>query len=327
MTTSLIYNPFTPIPLSEKSHVRGWAMLWAQRLDATIGTKKTNPIDYKTVYLDHGVNFSGSLNLFGGFDDEVVERCIAMLVGFKKFDMKIVSLDWSIFDCNYETQIQKRIGAKTTSEMLDQKMVDMIEEMLDSCTTLTMEKLDLKKKILGDSHTLAFSLPDQKIIRHNGKTLYSVIHSGLIDFINDNGGPGIELDLCLGSIDIRHHVFRHDVNPKEFANTYAEEVIKAQDHFETAINVCFPVPVETEVRNIPKTGHYDGSPFYGSAEDRRDFTMRFIDQLDGYVDFDTVSPPESWYDMDPKKYEKEIMELSSSVHIAPKNYRSILGWN
>jgi hypothetical protein len=38
-------------------------------------------------------------------------------------------------------------------------------------------------------------------------------------------------------------------------------------------------------------------------------------------EYKVVSPPADWYTMDGEEYAKKYMELSSSVHIAPINYR------
>lgn len=198
--------------------------------------------------------------------------------------------------------------------------------MFCSMKMKTMRSLPFSKVIMGDSHCQAFSTPNQRIERRNGQTLHNALEMGLVEYIKANGGPSNELDLCLGSIDIRHHALRLGICPRQFAERYAEEVIKAQDYFESAINVWGPVPIEHEGRKIPGTGQYKGQNFYGSREERLAFTKTFIDTLVGYVDFDTYTCPLEWYDMDGKEYAEEIMEANSSVHIAPLNYRSIRGW-
>jgi hypothetical protein len=53
---SVIFNPFTPIPKSDKSHVKGWSIVWSQRLNADIATKDIDLMNYDHIYIDHGVN-------------------------------------------------------------------------------------------------------------------------------------------------------------------------------------------------------------------------------------------------------------------------------
>lgn len=328
---SIIINPFTPIPKSDKSHVRGWAMIWAQRLNADIADKDSDITSYDKIFIEHGVNFSGALNLFGGFNDDCFDRC-SQLIKAKKLGREIIFLDYTSLYCNYETQLRKRVGNSTSSEWLDEDFISELEQVFDSSKTWKMNSIKLHQTIVGDSHSAAFSLPQQRVLRINGQTLFGALKNGLVDFIRNNVSEiyplGIkELDICLGSIDIRHHVIRNHINAKQFARKYAEEVIKTQDHFEIPINVCAPVPIEHEGRKLPKTGQFGGTNFYGSRQERLDFTKTFIDTLDGYCsDFDCVIPPEIWYNMKGEDYANQIMEMNSSVHIAPRNYRSIIKW-
>lgn len=328
---SIIYNPFTPIPKSEKSHIRGWSMMWAQRLNAEIADKHTNLLDFDNIYIDHGVNFSGALNLFGGFNEDIVANCYNLMEAVEN-GSKLFSLDWNINTCDYITQIEKRIGAKTTSSAVDENFLVRFAETLALAKTLEMEKLPLEKWIIGDSHTLAFSMPDQSITRLNGKTLYSAMEKeGFNNFIRGSLKPKNlkEITLCLGSIDIRFHCLRlNQFTAKQFADRYANQVMLLQDNLGIPIKVCAPVPIEHEKRRLPKTGQYQGQNFYGDRWQRLKYTLDFIEYLDHYcLDFEMVMPPKEWYLMDGQKYAEEIMELSSSVHIAPKNYRSILNWN
>lgn len=324
-----ILNPFTPIPKSPKSHVRGWSLMWAQRLSLAnsyahvdIISKFDDLSGYDKIFIDHGANFSGQLNLFGGLSEEIYTNLSCL----NALQTPIISLDWSINDIDYVTQIEKRLNAKTTSSQWNQESLFDFDLLFCSMKMQAMRTLPFVKVIMGDSHCQAFSMPNQRIERRNGQTLHGALEMGLIEYIKSNGGPSNELDLCLGSIDIRHHVLRHDICPKAFARRYAEEVIKAQDHFETAINVWGPVPIEHEERKIPGTGQYKGTAFYGSRDQRKAFTLEFINTLHGYVDFDTYTCPYEWYEMDGKEYAEEIMEANSSVHIAPIAYRSVRGW-
>jgi hypothetical protein len=325
---SVIFNPFTPIPKSDKSHVKGWSLLWSQRLNADIATKDIDLMDYNHIYIDHGVNFSGSLNLFGGFNEEVVSRFYNL---FDALDngAKLFSLDQNIHSCHYPDQIEKRIGAKTTSEMVDMNFVVRCAENFGLAKTTLMSDLNLTKAIIGDSHTAAFSTKDQAIYRFNGKTLYSTLRDGLYDFVKQNVKRKYEeITISLGSIDIRFHCLKHGRwTAKEFADKYAKQVLFCQDKLKTKFVVCAPVPIEFEGRKIPGTGQHKGNNFYGSRQQRLDYTLEVMDRLSDYfLDFDLISPPKEWYQMDGEKYAKEIMELASSVHIAPSHYRSTINW-
>lgn len=318
----VIYNPFTPIPKSEKSHVRGWAMLWNQRLKGEI-VQDLHGKPVEGIYIDHGVNFSGSLNLFGGLNEQIWDR-VWDLVTMAELGVPIFSLDMKM--PRYDEMLLKRKEAYS----LDwQHIIKRLKPVLDKSYPMDMWLMPTDKIIIGDSHSGAYSLPDQQINRLNGMLLHRVLENGLTEFLAsklNKQNQYSEVTLCLGSVDIRHHAIRLKANPRNFAELYAMQVIDAQQELGIKINVCAPVPIEHEGRKIPKTGQYNGKNFSGTRMERLKFTLEFINKLESYLDFDVVLPPEEWYDMEGEQYAKEIMELASSVHIAPKNYRSILGW-
>lgn len=328
---SVIFNPFTPIPKSDKSHVKGWSIVWSQRLNADIATKDIDLMDYDHIYIDHGVNFSGSLNIYStpGIDDSFVNRFYNL---FDALDngSKLYSLDKDISLIDYSNQLKRKIGTKIVkSEMVDIEFVQKCKNHFDSAKTMLMSDLNLTKAIIGDSHTAAFSTKDQAIYRFNGKTLYSTLRDGLYEFIKQNVKRKYEeITVSLGSIDIRFHCLKHGRwTAKEFADKYAKQILFCQEKLKTKFVVCAPVPVEFEGRKIPGTGQHKGNNFYGSRQQRLDYTLEVIDRLSDYfLDFDLISPPKEWYKMDGEKYAKEIMELASSVHIAPTHYRSTINW-
>ena len=103
-------------------------------------------------------------------------------------------------------------------------------------------------------------------------------------------------------------------------NTLIKGSYELQKRHDIRVELACPVPVEYQFRRIPKTGFYKGTPFFGTETERRDLTnewRRYLLQNYRHV----VSPPPHWYTMDPELYAKEIMELSSSVHISPTHYR------
>ena len=71
----VVTNPINNIPVNAKSHTLGWAQLWRDQLGAYIDNKCTpNVRKASTVYIDHGANFGGTLNLFGGANKEVYDK-------------------------------------------------------------------------------------------------------------------------------------------------------------------------------------------------------------------------------------------------------------
>ena len=101
----MIVNPVTNIPVNAKSHIHGYAQKWSGLLDEKI-SHKCNNLD-EELFVEHGVNFSGALNLFGGANEDLYNRFEnAMKVKI------LTSLDIDMPD--YGAMIKKRIGAKTT---------------------------------------------------------------------------------------------------------------------------------------------------------------------------------------------------------------------
>lgn len=309
----MIINPFANIPANENSHVRGWSQHWANLLNVPIAVKDELPKG--TAYIDHGVNYEpGTLNLFGGLTDATIGRLDALA----QSGIDLVSLDYSLADCGYIKNLEKR--------GLDKALLDKLASMFAKAPTLTQTKLDLEEYVIGDSHSTAFADKGQGVIRKNGMTCYGVITSK--EFLLPTNPNAKKRILSLGSIDIRHHVLREgSIGTKRLVGMYVDWIMKGDDRDNIETLVCTPVPVEHEGRRIPKTGWYKGSPFAGSRESRLRETMLFIDELNRLMSGKVISPPRRWYEMDGEEYANNHMELSSSVHISPKHYLSRGGWD
>jgi hypothetical protein len=306
-----ITNPISNIPVNPKSHVHGWTQVWRDQLNASINHKCTpNTLKSDVLYIDHGVNFGGTLNLFGGATKEVYDK-----INLVCSHSHVVSLDWDMPD--YGAMLKKRIGANTTYEGITEQWCDQVSQRCKHISSLKQEDLNYDNIIVGDSHTIAFSDTNDRVYRNDGKTLFGALRSGLDKLLRETTPSG-RVTLCYGSIDIRHHLLRHDnFDIKDFVRQYVEQ---GNDLAED-VWYCAPVPVEYEDRKIPKSGFYKKTPFYGSATDRRDITMHFIDELYKQSNDKVIQPPDDWYTMDGKSYAETYMEFGSSFHIAPPFYR------
>ncbi len=308
----MIVNPISNIPVNKKSHVYGWAKKWSDLLDIKIDHKCDQY--HETAYIEHGANFSGTLNLFGGANKDVFDRINRVMTS-----EKVVSLDHEMPD--YGEMLRKRIGAKTTYEGITESWCDRLSVKCKWINSLKMEELANAYDgiTVGDSHTIAYANKGDVIFRNDGKTLHGALNEGLETFMRGVSAKDTPVTFCFGSIDIRHHICRHGGLSKSMIERYVDQAY-------TITNNPFfakPVPVEFVGRRIPKSGFYKGEPFYGSWEDRRDTTGEFIMHLHDLLPEERiVGPPEEWYRMDPEKYAKTHMELSSSFHIAPPYYRS-----
>ena len=311
----VITNPISNVPVQPKSHTLGWATVWQDQLDAAIDHKCSPRIlEADVVYIDHGANFGGTLNLFGGATKELYDR-INLVCACKN----IVSLDWDM--PNYGEMLRGRIGNKTTYEGLTEEWCDKVSARLSNVPSLKQQDLEYDDVILGDSHTISFSDKDTICLRNDGKTLHGVLTAGL-DTMLRGVVPKNKLTLCFGSIDIRHHLMRHGPDAVDkLVEAYVKQGSELADKYNCEVYYCYPVPVEYEDRKVPKTGYYKKTPFYGTREERAELTQRFISKLEELSEGKTVAPPSEWYTMDPEKYAKTYMEFGGSFHIAPPFYK------
>ena len=311
---NVITNPIANIPKNAKSHTRGWAMAWADRLDADLNEKCDAGIqEYDTVYVDHGVNFHGSLNMFGGANKEVFDK-INNVLSHKN----VVSLDWDMPD--YGALFKKRLHAATTYEGITPEWCDHTSTRISAIPTLRQEDHfeGSTGLILGDSHSLAFSRSKDRILRNDGATLYGALKAGIHTMFRGIQPEG-DITLCFGSIDIRHHILRHTTTVEELVDAYVEQGRSLESTYDCTVSYAAPVPVEFEGRRIPKTGWFEKAPFYGSQSERADITTRFIARL-VHNGVNVVHPPVGWYGMDPEEYATTYMEFGGSFHIAPPFY-------
>ena len=316
---NVLTNPISNIPKLKNSPVLGWSLVWADQLNARIDHACSPAIGLDTIcYIEHGVNFGGTLNLFGGATKEIYDRINRVAA-----HPNVVSLDFDMPD--WGDQLKKRIGAPTTYTGITEQWCDALSLRLSKVQSVKQQDLlQVSSKFdgisVGDSHTPAFSRSTDIILRENGKTLYGTLKRGLITEFRGLKPFG-NVTFCYGSIDIRHHILRHEnFNLDDMLDEYVRQAVTIQKEHGCDISFTTPVPVEYEDRRLPKTGYFKGTPFFGSRQDRLDFTYRIIEGLNKRK-VNVIMPPEEWYKMDGEKYAKTYMENSSSVHISPQYYR------
>lgn len=313
----LITNPISNVPVNKKSHVHGWAQVWRDQLDAAIDHKCSPAVqEADRLYIDHGANYSGTLNLFGGANDDLYYKVDRVI---KSTD--VMSLDHEMPD--WGEQLRGRIGNKTTSKHITNEWCDKVSKFCLSVPCLKQEyQTHLPNITLGDSHTIAFADADSMVLRNDGKTLFGALREGIHNMFRGLTPKG-EITLSFGSIDIRHHILRKgdDYDLGALIQRYVDQGKAIEDQYGCSVSYAAPVPVEFEGRKIPKTGFYKKTPFFGSMEQRQKLTSDFINKLETTSGGKVVVPPQEWYTMDPQQYAEAYMELGSSFHIAPPFYR------
>lgn len=313
----VITNPISNIPKNPKSHSLGWTKGWAHHLTADIAHVCDESIlDYNTVYLDYGANFSGKLNLFGGVNKDVYDRLNILM---RCNHIRV--LDWE--SMNFGNEFVSRIGKPSTYEEVNESWCRALREKFLGVETFTQEMLNLDSVMVGDSHSTAFANEEDMVFRTDGQTLYGALNNGLSKLMR--GCKPRKISFCLGSIDIRHHLLRHGASDRNSMVNLISEYVKAGDKIgsfnNSEVSYAGPVPVEHEERRIPKTGYYKKTPFFGTLKQRQDLTELFIEVLEATAPGRVILPPSDWYTMDPAEYAKTFMEFGGSFHIAPPYYR------
>jgi hypothetical protein len=284
------------------SHTRGWAQLWADNLGVPIN-HDSEVID--KVYLDHGVNFGGKLNLFGGFTDDWRFR-LEQIIQAKE----VVSLDIDMPD--YASMLAARKDVK------DDNLISLVRDWQSRARTLRSIDLPFKHLTIGDSHAGAWAPYESCIVRSNGKTLNGQINRDF-SYVREHleMRPDLEkLTLVFGNIDVRFHILRLGADWREMWVQYK----KFGDSLDIEVEYALPWPQEFEGRKLPKTGQYKGQNFYGSQQDRAALVNDIVSFCDN-IGMNCIKYPAEWCMMDPIEYAKQCMERPQSVHLSPTLYR------
>ena len=284
------------------SHTRGWAQLWADNLGVPVN-HDAEVID--KVYLDHGVNFGGSLNLFGGFSDDWRQR-IETVVQSKE----VISLDIDMPD--YASMLEAR------KDVNDPDLIASLRDWQSRARTLRSIDLPFKHLTIGDSHAGAWAPYESCIVRSNGKTLNGQLVRDF-SYVREHLDlrPDLErLTLVFGNIDVRFHILRLDADWKEMWRAY-----KAfGDSLNVEVEYAMPWPIEYEERKLPKTGQYKGKNFYGTQQQR----ARLVHDIVSFcydIGMNVAQCPKEWYCIDAEDYARTHMERPQSVHLSPSFYR------
>lgn len=326
----LIGNPFTPVPKNNKSHVRGWALHWADLLDIGLMEKGQSFADLDVLYFEHGVNITpGQMNLFSGLNDDIATNILDIVLNP---GLQVVSLDYEFSEMKYEQSLVKRLGQSTCSPLVSRQLIEGLGRAFSGADVLTQVDMFRGTVAIGDSHTTSYASAKSVVHRTNGLTLHGALKRGHFQEVASRYAElnPERVTLVAGSIDIRHHVGRlEDILGAidRLVDGYIQAAIDISSELLCDVELACPVPVEYEGRKIPKTGFYNGAPFAGTLEERQSWTRHFMDRLARHYDGPIVRPPKDWYTMDPEEYAKENMELMSSVHISPHVYRRNGGWH
>jgi len=254
------------------------------------------------------VNFGGSLNLFGGYDEKLDRRLRNALEAEVVWSLDIDMPDYA-----------RMLGSRKD---VPREILQPLSEWQSKAKTLRSTDLDLPWLTIGDSHTAAWAPWDSMVVKENGKTLFGQANTDF-SYVRESleKCPQIRgVTMVFGNIDVRHHIIRTGSDWREMYAAWRE----FGDSLDIKVEYSAPWPVEFEGRKLPKSGWYKGEPFWGSWQERSEL-VRDIHAFMEREKMKRVSFPDEWLDLDPETYAKDRMEKPQSVHLSPMFYRRT-GW-
>lgn len=323
------------------SHKGGWTRLLKCQLmnvgysSVKILDNKDSLNDFDCIIFDLGAEFSGALNMFGGLDEKVYNR----LKQLKEYKGQLFS--WKNELPSLLSLESRRENQSTTEQfkLEPSSFLPDVQNVLSSCK-LFQHCYKTSSVLIGDSHTPSVWTPDAMIERRDGRTLKGMIdHKTIHKIVNSNFRfNGISIDkiqVHCSSIDIRHHVCRES-DPEStialLASSLIEQMMQISD---SKLVLTHTMGIEDESRELPKTGFFKGTPFFGSWEDRNRCRLIFNAIMDEFPSMDSdasvVALPEYFFDKS-GKLNFDVMEKPQSVHLSPSHYKwdldkNELRWN
>jgi len=324
---AILNCPFIPIATRIASHRGAQGAIYADMIKQTgidIDVNWSGKIEdhnqYDAMYVYHGNDWSGSMNVFGGvkgFPYAFNTR------NFSKFKGKVYSL--AIDFPPYHEMIQERInkakekGGEIQPEWLDVD-IDNIKRMYETAETIKWPATS-DSLVIGDSHSICMYRPGWMVNSVPFKTLNGALNDGLQTYV-DMAGKGFKnLECYFGNIDIRHHLCRIEGDPIENTIKLANKYIKAVEALPIDnVSIYELLPIEDESRKLPQSGYYKKKPFWGSWEERNKCRLIFKEQLNKVA---TRAKIISWVDyLINKKGQLDFahMEKPQSIHLSRGSY-------
>jgi hypothetical protein len=327
---AILDSPFNSIAPRIASHRSAQGAIYADmirhtgvNLDVNWGGMLSNHNDYDVMYVYHGNDWGGGLNLFGGIQgaDGTTVR------NFSKFKGQVYSLavDFPPYHEMIESKI-KTAHEKNNPPRPEWLEVDLenLKRMYETATTLkVIEKTD--KLVIGDSHSICMYRPGWMVNSVPFKTLNGALNEGFSSFVEgfSTYEELSELEVYFGNIDIRHHLCRisndHEKNTRELVNRYFSALEKIPVD---RVSVYEPLPIENISRVLPKTGYYKGKPYSGTWEERNNCRILFRDMLKEKCSNSKVTF-KKWVDKLQNQFGElsfDVMEKPRSVHLSREFY-------
>jgi len=325
MKKAILNCPFRPISSRMESHRGAQGVIYADMIKQTgvdISINFSGKIEdhnqYDEMYVYHGNDWSGGMNIFGGLKGF---PHVANTRNFSKFKGKVYSL--GIEFPPYHEMIQERISkAKEQGDEIKPEWLEVdisnLKRMYKTAEVVTHPN-KTNKLVIGDSHSICMYRPEWTINSVPFKTLNGALCDGLDTYIKDFSPD--HLECYFGNIDIRHHVCHiegdHIQNTIDLAERYiiAVEALPVKN-----VSIYELLPIEDISRKLPKSGYYKNQPFWGTWEQRNQARLKFREVLEERAKRGKII---RWVDSLTNRngqLDFHFMEKPQSVHLSRKYY-------
>lgn len=330
--TGLLSN----ITTREGSHKGGWARLLKCQLvnmgysSVEILNNKNSLSEYDIIIFDLGAEYSGTLNLFGGLDEKVFKRLAEIL------EFKGQLFSWKNQLPNVFEALKSRSSNSSTCEEFKRQTPEFLRDVQSKLegTKVFKHAYRTHKLLISDSHGPSVWTPEYMIEREDGRTLYGALKNNIIENLLTTYRPD-EVMIHMSNIDVRHHLCRQ-LDPEQSAWQMLNDLGQLMFSFKNVglvqnVTLVQTVGIEDESRELPKTGYYKGTPFYGDWNRRfmiRDYMNSKMHELcylcnkPKLFEWKLVEYPNYFFDKT-HKLRFDVMEKPGSVHTSPEHYR----WN
>ena len=284
---AILNCPFVPISDRIASHRSAQGVMYADMLrqtgrtvDINWGGKLVSDYNaYDELYVYHGNDWIGILNIWGGLDKYPYSYNPRDL---SKFKGKVYSLE--IPFPPYHKLLAKRFNyfktaGKTMQPEWHEVDLENLERMYNTAEVIKFPYIT-DKLVIGDSHSICMYRPGWTVNSVPFKTLNGAINMGLETFIKEVAPVDTfsEVEFYFGNIDVRHHLCRRGPNHRQNAQELAHRCHRAVSELPIKKKAIYELlPIENESRKIPKPGYYKDQPFWGTWAQRNEARQVFND--------------------------------------------------
>ncbi len=296
MIRSVVAAPFIPIASLPNSHRGAQGIIYGdmifsrgdEEIVIDIGAKLVEDFnDFDRLYVYHGNDWGGSLNLYGGLEAFPYAKNTKKIFDFRG---EVISLGIDFPEYHRYLSHKMKLTLDRDIEPLPEfKQLDFDNLLSIQKRAVTVSHPYLTSRVtVGDSHGISLYRPGWTVNSVSYKTLHGALKHGLLNFVLEPySDPNLveEVELYFGNIDVRHHLCRHP-DRVSAVKTLVEEYFKQAEALYDSLPRLNRVvirellPIEDESRVIPKTGWYNGQGFYGSWQERNEMRLLFAEECE-----------------------------------------------